>query len=465
MPVHSSQKVFGDFLRSAIVGLVSLLILVASFARGQTPTAHSENQNADAPGGRLYIAGNYLYVAGSCDGMQILDISDPARPRWVGGWRHPGSWCAKSVYATGKYAYVASYFGGLEILDVRDPRTPFSVGRVATGGFAEGVHVAGRYAYMADGTAGLQVVDISNPGQPVHIGRAATSFPAESVQTVGDFAYVGCGPDGLQIFDLTNPAKPALVSKSCPDPIGCHTLQVVNTKAYIASYQSEKMCILDVSDRTKPVILGTRELGGCSQGICVDGQRVYASTFIRKSGLSIIDVAQPEQPKILGTCPTSEWVWDVRIAGNYAYLMDREYNIRVMDVSDAAKPKEVGFFSRNGYSSRPLALQLAASPKPGSPSGKQVVVGNETPKPVSPLPSGGISDAPPELLAPRRAADGSFVFTLVGVPQATYVVHASSDLAQWSAISTNVLPATGMIELTDSKAGQFDQRYYRAVRQ
>jgi hypothetical protein len=74
------------------------------------------------------------------------------------------------------------------------------------------------------------------------------------------------------------------------------------------------------------------------------------------------------------------------------------------------------------------------------------------------------TNAPPQLSSPRRLAGGGFAFTLAGTPLATYVVQASANLLSWSAVSTNTLPGAGTNSVTDSQAGFFPRRYYRAVR-
>jgi hypothetical protein len=445
---------------AVVLAAAGLHLSFAVLSAGNSePSLAQTAQHHDISGGRLQVVSNFLYVAASCSGFQVLEISDPARPTWVGGWRHPGNWCVRSVYAVGEYAYLASHFAGLQILDVRDPRMPSAVGSTATGGDTTGVHVVRRYAYLAESRGGLQVVDVGDPAKPVHIGGCPTSFPAEAVQAVGGFAYVACGPEGLQVFDVSVPTKPFLVGKYAPYPIGAHTLQILGNRAYIASFSSRKLCILDVTNLGTPLILGTCELGGYSQGIYADGQRVYASTFISSSGLTIVDITVPEQPQVLGTCSTSEWIYEVRVSGNYAYLMDRHYNIRILDVSDPRNPTQIGSFPSSQYASSVLTFKRpepSTGVKPSASEATRVPIVDTT---------AAITNAPPELSHPHTSAQGEFSFALAGVPHATYVIQASTDLTSWTAITTNVLPATGALRITDLQAAEFSQRYYRAVKQ
>ena len=71
------------------------------------------------------------------------------------------------------------------------------------------------------------------------------------------------------------------------------------------------------------------------------------------------------------------------------------------------------------------------------------------------------------LNAPLRfagcAADTSNNFTglLLGAANANYIVQASTNLADWVALSTNTSPS-GIINFTDTNASDFIQRFYRA---
>ncbi len=74
------------------------------------------------------------------------------------------------------------------------------------------------------------------------------------------------------------------------------------------------------------------------------------------------------------------------------------------------------------------------------------------------------TNAPPQLSDPRRLAGGGFSFQLAGVPQATYLIQASTNLTTWVPVATNVLPASGVLQITDPQAAAYSMRYYRAVK-
>jgi hypothetical protein len=74
------------------------------------------------------------------------------------------------------------------------------------------------------------------------------------------------------------------------------------------------------------------------------------------------------------------------------------------------------------------------------------------------------TNAPPQLSNPQRLAGGGFSFMLAGTPLATYVIQVSTNLAAWNPITTNTLPANGVLTITDPQANSFARRYYRALK-
>ena len=79
----------------------------------------------------------------------------------VGQWPGWPRGDAKGVAVSGPYAYVADYDAGLQVLDVSDPANPRRVGGYRTPGVARSVAVSGNYAYVADGDWGLQVLRLT----------------------------------------------------------------------------------------------------------------------------------------------------------------------------------------------------------------------------------------------------------------------------------------------------------------
>jgi len=62
-----------------------------------------------------------------------------------------------------------------------------------------------------------------------------------------------------------------------------------------------------------------------------------------------------------------------------------------------------------------------------------------------------------------RLQDGQAFLQLGEFQNHAYVVQASADLTNWTTISTNRLQYGGTVGVTDSQAGSYSNRFYRAL--
>jgi hypothetical protein len=167
------------------------------------------------------VSGHYAYVTDQDAGLQVLDVSDPANPQWVGGYdppwvegNDPSGWAPQGVAVSGNYAYVVYTTwtrtaweiidGWLEIIDISDPAKPRRVGGCDTGELGAGVAVSGNYAYVAGTLTGLQVIDVSDPANPKRVG-GNSSISGRDLAVAGDKVYVAAGDAGLVILNAYQP--------------------------------------------------------------------------------------------------------------------------------------------------------------------------------------------------------------------------------------------------------------------
>ena len=117
--------------------------------------------------------GTYAYL-GIGPRVVVLDVSVPAAPVLTGR-SAPLPDIVQGLAASGNTVYVADGESGLQIIDVTNPASPKWEGSLDTPGSAQNVAVSGTTAYVADGDGGLRIVDVSNPLAPVEV--AALTAP------------------------------------------------------------------------------------------------------------------------------------------------------------------------------------------------------------------------------------------------------------------------------------------------
>jgi hypothetical protein len=317
----------------------------------------------------IYVAGNYAYVTAFWDdGVEILDISDPANPTHVGAISDNATTelaGARGIYVAGDYAYVASSDdSGVEVLDISDPANPTHVGAITDNATTEldgayGIYVAGSYAYVAALIDdGVEILDISDPANPTHVGAitdtATTALDgAHGIYVAGNYAYVASSvDDGVEILDISDPANPTHVGAISDDATtelaGAFGIYVAGNYAYVAAFGDDGVEILDISDPANPTHVGaitddaTTELDGAF-GIYVAGNYAYVASYY-DDGVEILDISDPANPTHVGAISdnaTTELAGAIGIyvAGNYAYVASFGDNgVEVLDITGLDAP-------------------------------------------------------------------------------------------------------------------------------
>jgi hypothetical protein len=263
-------------------------------------------------------------VADHWNGLQIIDISNPANPVAVGLYDTEGN--ALGVTLSGNYAYVAASSGGLQIIDISNPANPVAVGHYDTSGSAKGVALSGNYAYVADNGDGLQIIDISNPANPVAVVLYDTLGSSQGIALDGNYAYVADWNSGLQIIDISNPANPVAVGHYDTEGYA-RGVALSGNYAYVADGYWGGLQIVDISDPANPVAVGHYDTSGDAKGVALSGNYAYVADGSK--GLQIIDISDPANPWLRGYYDTSGDAKGVALSGNYIYVADGDNRLEI----------------------------------------------------------------------------------------------------------------------------------------
>ncbi len=318
-----------------------------------------------------------VYAAGQGD-MELIDVSDPAAPVTVGVL--PEIW-ARDIDVVGGYVYAASegydpstgerY--GLEVIDVTDPANPFTASRaVASGG---SIDVVDGFAYL--GGVGLQVVDVSSPAAPKRRGSIYAEHPGV-LGAYGGYAYLEAG-EGLNIVDLSLLDTPtevgrAEVVRADGDNEVLNDIAVSGGVAYLAVGEDDffdpstspgegGLRTYDISDPTAPAPLGGIETADTV--LDVELAAGFAFVAAGTDGLKIFDIANPSAPVAAGSLALPGFTAKLEVVGTTAYVVDRgireryystTHGLRIVDVSNAAAPAELGAIEFSD--SRPRNCQI-----------------------------------------------------------------------------------------------------------
>jgi len=126
------------------------------------------------------------------------------------------------------------------------------------------------------------------------------------------------------------------------DLVNAYALEVKDNFAFTGS---DKFSILNISDIYNPILVYSASLGNnFINSIVVNGDYGYLAV---NYGLIILDLSSYENPIVLSHLVTNEFIEEVAVDNDIAYLGTMNYAFLVIDVSDPLNPYEIGRVDQN----------------------------------------------------------------------------------------------------------------------
>ncbi len=323
---------------------------------------------------------NPVVKQGFAEGEKKIKLAGVIRGKGEPNFLESAHW----VDVSGNYAYVVSYDdNSLSVFDISDPANPVLSSTVKVQGYTEkdwgafSVFVSGSYAYIYDDGGVFLVYDVSDPvnAGPILKGKVeigprdkyeAADTARGGVFVEGIIAYVvDYVSDGLTIIDVSNKTKPAIIGTisgaGAPNYLNnpCF-VTVSNGFAYIASGSDDALTIIDVVLPKKPTFISVIKGAGApnyldgANSVFIANDYAYVSSS-KDSALSIIDVIDPYNPVFSGHISGKgkpnylQEALDVKVVNDYAFVSALTDNaISVYDVIDVTKPVLVDVIKGSG---------------------------------------------------------------------------------------------------------------------
>ena len=120
-------------------------------------------------------------------------------------------------------------------------------------------------------------------------------------------------------------------------------VQIVDSPAFFATGRGLE--IFNIKDSI-PTRISKFATEGQAVAIDIVGNRAYIADDYK--GLCIVDIANPQSPKLVGYFDTEGMAKAVKVRNKYAYLADWNNGFLIIDISNVLKPKLVGRYSNIG---------------------------------------------------------------------------------------------------------------------
>jgi hypothetical protein len=254
-----------------------------------------------------------ITVSGSGFDASTQVIIEPVQENIIiGEIKSPG--LSRGLSVSGNKAFLADEYNGLHVIDVSNPYKPKLICYIQTPGVACDVEVIDEIAYVADWDGGVAIIDIHDLFQPQIIGI----YEMERAYNISIFdkkAYVNEGSN-VVIIDVTNPQQTEYINTidiyECLEQnyVNMYDITVKDHTLFIAGGGS--LYYIIVNDHSKPTLVESFEVGG--YGISVVDKTVYAIG----NSLTVIDISDPEHPTI--TLSKDAHGFDIEVIDNIAYM-------------------------------------------------------------------------------------------------------------------------------------------------
>ncbi|MDH5684393.1 MAG: hypothetical protein OEZ20_08010, partial [candidate division WOR-3 bacterium] len=240
---------------------------------------------------------------------------------------------------------------GFQIMDISDLRNPTIVSRCTlstSGAGSMSIAVKDSYALCCcTAQSPLRIVDISNPSHPIEID----SFPimGGNLKIRDTLAFLlGHGDTMLYILNVADPRNLSVVSQWRKERNRPASYDIKDNYVFVVS-ESSYMFILDVSNPSSPVEIGSIELPPWGQVAVIDSTayiltRGQGHRFV--GALLSVDVSNPSSPSIVGELLTPGEGRAMQMKDTFAYHITwNDYKdlgrLYVMDVSEPTLPNPV----------------------------------------------------------------------------------------------------------------------------
>lgn len=217
-----------------------------------------------------------------------------------------------------------------------------------------GFDIDGPMLVIANGVDGVTRLAIGDPAEPRPLDTFGVT-DARAVAFTGGYVYALSNEPASQdviVFPIDGSGGVSLPMGT--SQVGSlYTLEVADGYLYVAGH--DYVGIADVTDPGAPALVFEWETpastGNPADVFVSDGIGYFSAGW---DGLYMFDLADPTAPDLLGHWPSPDWVIDVVVIDDIAYLTLGSA-VATVDVGDPARPVVLGSVESPGFAS-PLAV-------------------------------------------------------------------------------------------------------------
>ncbi len=285
------------------------------------------------------IENRLLYIAQN-ETLLIFDISNPGQPVLRGAYDHHDRIAGIFVRDTLAFLIEDLFTGntGFTIINIADPSTPYLLG-IWRGQVVNGIAVVSGIAYCTT-DSGLQIIDISTPANPHRIGSCAPLEVPTLITVRDSFAFVA--DSGLTVINVRNPTAPFRIASIRPAYYsGFEDMCPADSFILLTQWGKMSIWLVNISNPSAPSELGWYQLPGWTGALAVNGNYAYLADW--DYGVRILDISDPEYPVEIAGVATQWGASGIFILDTFAYLAESGCGLGIISIANPAQPSRIGF--------------------------------------------------------------------------------------------------------------------------
>lgn len=294
-------------------------------------------------GGRIVsldINNDYVYTA-KYDGLiEIINISDPEQPQFIGSIQLsdyiPG--VAGRIVISDTLAFILGQTN-IHIVNISNPSIPIYAGSLDFG-TATDIIISGSIAYIA-GYNSFYVLDISNIQSPQLLGSVYGKLDGICQHDTIIYGVHSSSPGNLRIINIVEPQNPVIISNNLNLPIYSHA-DIEFSDFHVFITNSSHFWSINVSDPTNPVVIDTLMVEDHSNKIYIQNDMAIINNS--SSGIKVIDISDPVHLSSMGYYDTPGLCEQVVVNNSIAYVAGGYSGLHIIDITDNTNPNLVSSF-------------------------------------------------------------------------------------------------------------------------
>ncbi len=303
------------------------------------------------------IKDTLIYSASADKGLVIFNFSTIEQARWIKTlylpFMHPNynpifGWGATGIALKDSFAFITTRVGGLYVVNIANPLNPRIVANETSFTWLMDIQIKDTLAYVTNydpgDTAGFIIYNIKNPLNPTIVSYLGSGVRRGMRFCIKDsFAYVAARYYGFYIINIAEPTNPQLISN--PSLLEAQNVNVINFGDTLYAYVGEisALNVYNITDPTNPSLITTVNVRSTATYIDTWQRKLYNQAL---AGATLYDITYPYNPQLINYYLYLGNPYHLTVHNNLAYLYDGYGCLRILDISQPNKIREIAWYDK-----------------------------------------------------------------------------------------------------------------------